>query len=132
MSINKHGLPDGFVPRFNRYRRPALLEENIYCLPDGREFVPCPPTGTLAAGRHLYALLTVGQFERNGRGSVFVRLDGRVFDYSSDVGDPNREMFDTGFTMDDLVRTGRYAKRVSNTLAPRRTAQRTRDNNRNG
>ena len=111
----RFGLPEGFVPRFHRYGRLVLLEENIYRLPDGKEFVPCPATGTLAAGRHLYALLTVEQFERGRRGSVFVRIDGRLFDYSHDVGDPNREMFDTGYTIDDLVRTGRYASQSSDT-----------------
>ncbi len=104
----RFGLPEGFVPRFRRNIRAALLEGNVYRLPNGKEVVPCPPTGTLAAGRHLYALLTIEQFKRGGRGSVFIRIDGRVFDYS-DIGDPDREMFDTGYTIDDLVRTGRYA-----------------------
>lgn len=105
----RFGLPDGFTPRFQRYGRLVLLEENIYGLPDGREFVPCRPTGTLASGRHLYALLTVPQCERGERGSVFIRLDGRIFDYSTIVDDPEREIFDTGYTLQDLQRTGRYA-----------------------
>ena len=110
----RFGLPDGFIPRLHRYGRLVLLEENIYGLPDGKEFVPCRPTGTLASGRHLYALLSVGQFERGERGSVFIRLDGRVFDYSSDAFDPDRELFDTGYTIHDLERTGRYAVPFSN------------------
>jgi hypothetical protein len=105
----RFGLPDGFIPRFHRYGRLVLLEENIYALPDGKEFVPCSPTGTLASGRHLYALLTVSQFERGERGSVFIRLDGRIFDYSTVADDPEREIFDTGYTIQDLERTGRYA-----------------------
>jgi len=115
----KHvGLPTGFVPRFHRYGRQVLLEENIYCLPDGRELVPCRPTGPLATGRHLYGLLSVSQHELGQRGSVFIRLDGRIFDYS--VVDPEREMFDTGYTINDLVRTGRYATRVSDNHRKRR------------
>ncbi|HEX6731390.1 MAG TPA: hypothetical protein VF074_15305 [Pyrinomonadaceae bacterium] len=105
----RFGLPDGFTPRFHRYGRLVLLEENIYGLPDGREYVPCQPTGTLASGRHLYALLTVSQFERGERGSIFIRLDGRIFDYSTVADDPEREIFDTGYTIHDLARTGRYA-----------------------
>jgi hypothetical protein len=119
----RFGLPDGFIPRFHRYGRLALLEENIYSLPDGKEFVPCRPTGTLGSGRHLYALLTIEQFGRGERGSVFVRLDGRVFDYSTDSVDPDLELFDTGFTIHDLERTGRYA---SPFLAPRRRVRRKR------
>ena len=111
----RFGLPDGFIPRFHRYGRLVLLEENIYALPDGKEFVPCSPTGTLASGRHLYALLTVSQFERGGRGSVFIRLDGRIFDYSTVADDPEREIFDTGYTIQNLERTGRYASRSLST-----------------
>jgi hypothetical protein len=107
------GLPPGFVPRFQRIGQVVLLYENIYCLPDGREFVPVTPTGTLARDRHLYALLTVQQFARDGRGSVFVRLDGRVFDYSVVQTNADLEMFDTGYTIHDLKRTGRYASPVS-------------------
>jgi hypothetical protein len=105
----RFGLPPNFVPRFQRAGRVLLLADNIYSLPDGREFIPGTPTGTLAGGRHLYALLTVEQFVRGGRGSVFVRLDGRVFDYSVVQSDPDREMFDTGYTIHHLTRTGRYA-----------------------
>ena len=101
------------MPRFHRYGRLVLLEENIYGLPDGQEFVPCQPTGTLAIGRHLYALLTVSQFEKGERGSVFIRLDGRIFDYSTVADDPEREIFDTGYTIHDLERTGRYASASS-------------------
>jgi hypothetical protein len=117
----RFGLPDGFIPRFHRYGRLVLLEENIYGLPDGREYVPCQPTGTLASGRHLYALLTVSQFERGERGSVFIRLEGRIFDYSTIADDPEREIFDTGYTIHDLERTGRYASpSTSNTVRRKR------------
>jgi len=119
----RFGLPDGFIPRFHRYGRQVLLEQNIYRLPDGREFVPCLPTGTLATGRHLYALLTVTQFERGGRGSVFIRLDGRIFDYSTVEDDPEREMFDTGYSIHDLERTGHYASPFSSSTT-RHTAKR--------
>lgn len=122
----RFGLPDGFIPRFHRYGRLVLLEENIYGLPDGKEFVPCRPTGTLASGRHLYALLSVAQFERGERGSVFIRLDGRVFDYSSDAVDPDRELFDTGYTIHDLERTGRYAAPFSNVKKVRRRKRKER------
>jgi hypothetical protein len=105
----KSGLPDDFVPKPHRYGRSLLLEENIYRLPDGREFVPCPPTGTLGVGRHRYALLSVAQYQQLKRGSVYIRNDGRIFDYSVDEADPDKELFDTGFTMQDLERTGRYA-----------------------
>jgi hypothetical protein len=105
----RFGLPPNFVPRFQRVGRLLLLADNIYQLPDGREFVPETPTGTLAGGRHLYALLTIEQFAKGGRGSVFVKLDGRVFDYSVVQADPDLEMFDTGYTIHDLKRTGRYA-----------------------
>jgi hypothetical protein len=118
--IRRAGLPDGFIPRFHRYGRLVLLEENIYRLPDGKEFVPCLPTGTLASGRHLYALLSVSQFERGERGSVFVRLDGRVFDYSNDQNDPDRDLFDTGYELHDLERTGRYACPFSSAPKPGR------------
>ena len=116
----RFGLPDGFIPRFHRYGRLVLIEENIYSLPDGKEFVPCHPTGTLASGRHLYALLSVGQFERGERGSVFIRLDGRVFDYSNNAAEPDRDIFDTGYTIHDLERTGRYASPISNATNVRR------------
>lgn len=109
----RFGLPQNFVPRLQRAGRIVLLEENIYSLPDGREFVPSTPTGTLAGNRHLYALVTVEQFERGSRGSVFVTLDGRVFDYSVVQTDPDREMFDTGYTIQHLERTGRYASSVA-------------------
>lgn len=111
------------MPRFHRYGRLVLLEENIYRLPDEREFVPCLPLGTLASGRHLYALLTVSQFERGARGSVFIRLDGRIFDYSTVDDDPEREIFDTGYTIHDLERTGRYASPDSS-LHPSRRSKR--------
>jgi hypothetical protein len=105
----RFGLPDGFVPRLQRYGRSILIEKDIYRLPDGREFIVGLPTGTLGASRHLYALLTLEQYQRSARGSVYVRTDGKIFDYSVDKQIPLGEMFDTGYTIADLERTGRYA-----------------------
>ncbi|HEV7746658.1 MAG TPA: hypothetical protein VGO56_16805 [Pyrinomonadaceae bacterium] len=105
----RFGLPQGFVPRLQRYGRSVLLELNVYCLPDGREFIPCRPTGTLGARRHLYALLTNEQYLKGKRGPVYVRTDGKIFDYSVDTNMPLGEIFDTGYTIADLERTGRYA-----------------------
>ena len=102
-------MPEGFVPRWQRYERGILLELNIYTLPDGREFLPCRPSGTLGAQRHLYALLSIEQYLTRKRGSVYVRNDGRIFDYSVDSGTPTGDIFDTGYTIYDLERTGRYA-----------------------
>ena len=104
----RFGLPEGFVPRWQRFERGILLESNIYSLPDGREFLPCRPSGTLGAQRHLYALLSVEQYLKKKRGSVYVRNDGRIFDYSVDSGIA-ADIFDTGCTIYDLERTGRYA-----------------------
>lgn len=110
VSTVKHrfGLPKGFVHRVQRNERSVLLEKNVYRLPNGQEFIPCLPTGTLG-GCHLYALLTVEQYLKGKRGSVYVRTDGRVFDYSVDNGVPLGDLFDTGYTTQDLERTGRYA-----------------------
>jgi hypothetical protein len=125
----RFGLPDGFTPRRQQFGRSVLLEDNVYRLPGGREFIPRHPTGTLGKPCHLYALLTVEQFEGGRRGSVYVRTDGRIFDYSVDHLDPFRDMFDTGHTIYDLERTGRYApdseskKRQNEDLKPRRMAQ---------
>jgi hypothetical protein len=105
----RFGLPDGFTPRLQQHGRTVLLEGNVYSLPSGQEFIPKCPTGTLGKLCHLYALLTVEQFEVGRRGSVYVRTDGRIFDYAVDHGDPSRDMFDTGYTIYDLERTGRYA-----------------------
>ena len=105
----RFGLPDGFTPRSLQHGRSVLLEGNVYTLPGGRELIPKYPTGTLGKLSHLYALLTVEQFEGGRRGSVYVRTDGRIFDYGVDHGDPSRDMFDTGYTIYDLERTGRYA-----------------------
>ncbi|HYJ85565.1 MAG TPA: hypothetical protein VEW46_05905 [Pyrinomonadaceae bacterium] len=105
----RFGLPEGFVPRWQRYERGILLELNIYTLPDGREFLPCHPSGTLGAQRHLYALQSIEQYLTKKRGSVYVRNDGRIFDYSVDSGIPTGDIFDTGYTIYDLERTGRYA-----------------------
>ena len=124
----RFGLPEGFRPRLQQYGRSVLLEDNVYSLPGGQEFIPKYPTGTLGQPRHLYALLTVEQFEGGRRGSVYVRTDGRIFDYSVDHMDPSRDMFDTGYTIYDLERTGRYApndaskKRQNEDLKPRRLA----------
>ncbi len=108
-SRRKFGLPAGFVPRLQRFGKTVLLENNIYRLPDLREYIPCQPRGTLGHGRHRYALLSTEQYSHNLNGSVYVRADGRIFDYSLDSGvDPEREPFDTGYTIYDLERTGRY------------------------
>ena len=104
----RFGLPQGFTPRLQRYGRSVLLEDNVYQLPDGQEFIPHHPSGTLGS-RHLYSLLTPQQHNEGRRGSVYIRTDGRIFDYSVDHGDPEREMFDTGYTINDLERTGRYS-----------------------
>ncbi len=108
----RFGLPQGFTPRLQQDGRSVLLEDNVYSLPSGQEFIPKYPTGTLGRLRHLYALLTVEQLEGGRRGSVYVRNDGRIFDYSVDHGDSSRDMFDTGYTIHDLKRTGRYAPNV--------------------
>jgi len=102
----RFGLPEGFSRQ--RFGRSRLLEENIYRLPNGEEFIPCFPAGMLAR-RHLYALLTVEQYLDGKRGSIYIRSDGRIFDYSIDTGDPSADLFDTGYTIYDLERTGRYA-----------------------
>lgn len=105
----RFGLPKGFVPRLQRYGRSVLLELNVYRLPSGQEFIPCHPTGTLGTRRHLYALVTGEQFLNGKRGSVYVRTDGRIFDYSVDNANSTDDIFDTGYTIYDLERTGRYA-----------------------
>jgi hypothetical protein len=103
------GLPEGFVTRLGRYGRSVLLEDNVYRLSNGQQFIPLHPTGTLGSRCHTYALLTIEQYEVGKRGSVYVRTDGRIFDYSFDHGDSTREIFDTGYTIYDLERTGHYA-----------------------
>lgn len=108
-SKQRFGLPEGFVPRLQRYGRSVLLELNVYRLPNGQEFIPSRPSGTLGASRHLYALLTSEQYLKSKRGSVYVRTDGKIFDYSVDTKIPLGEIFDTGYTIADLERTGRYA-----------------------
>jgi hypothetical protein len=109
LAKQRFGLPEGFVPRMQRYGRAVLLELNIYRLPDGQEFIPCRPSGTLGGRQHVYALVTSEQYLKGKRGSVYVRTDGRVFDYSVDKQEPDNDMFDTGYTLYDLERTGRYA-----------------------
>jgi hypothetical protein len=108
----RFGLPEGFVPRLQRYGRSVLLELNIYRLPNGREFIPCHPSGTLGTRRHLYALLTSEQYSDGKRGSVYIRTDGRIFDYGVDTANHSGDLFDTGYTIYDLERTGRYAPDV--------------------
>ncbi len=108
----RFGLPEGFVPRLQRYGRSVLLELNIYRLPNGQEFIPCRPSGTLGVRRHLYALQTEEQYLNGKRGSVYVRTDGKIFDYSVDTMIPIGDIFDTGYTIADLERTGRYAPKV--------------------
>ncbi len=105
----RFGLPDDFVPRLQRYGRSVLLQLNVYRLPNGLEFIVCPPTGTLGSSRHRYALLTTEQYLKGRRGSVYVRTDGRIFDYSVDSSRPLADIFDTGYTLADLERTGGYA-----------------------
>ncbi len=105
----RFGLPEGFVPRLQRFGRGVLLELNIYRLPNGREFIPSQPSGTLGARRHLYALVTSEQYMKGKRGSVYIRTDGRIFDYSIDTTNTSVDLFDTGYTVYDLERTGRYA-----------------------
>ncbi|MGI8731784.1 MAG: hypothetical protein ACR2LM_00585 [Pyrinomonadaceae bacterium] len=113
------GLPQGFVSRLGRYGRTALLEDNVYRLPNGEELITQHPSGTLGGRRHTYALLTAEQYEQGKRGSVYVRTDGRIFDYAFDHGNPDRELFDTGFSIHDLERTGRYISRhTSKTATP--------------
>lgn len=124
----RFGLPEGFTPRLQKPGRSVLLEDNVYRLPSGQEFIPKYPIGTLGKLHHLYALLTIEQFEADRRGSVYVRTDGRIFDYSVDHADPSRDMFDTGYTIYHLERTGRYAPNVGRKnrpgedLQPRRLA----------
>jgi hypothetical protein len=105
----RFGLPDGFEPRRQRYGRSVLLELNIYRLPNGQEFLPVHPSGPLGTRRHLYALVTAEQYLAGKRGSVYLRNDGRIFDYSVDTENPSGDLFDTGYTIYDLERTGRYA-----------------------
>ncbi len=105
----RFGLPENFVPRLQRFGRGVLLELNIYRLPNGQEFIPAVPAGTLAQRQHLYALLTTEQSLKGRRGSVYVRSDGRIFDYSLDSINSATDFFDTGYTIYDLERTGYYA-----------------------
>jgi hypothetical protein len=129
--LGKHrfGLPEGFVSRVGKYGRSVLLEDNIYRLPNGQEFIPQAPSGTLGARNHQYALLTAEQYAQSSSGSVYVRLDGRIFDYASDHRDEDRELFDTGLTIGDLERTGRYAtKRAVQTGVFQRRKRKTKRN----
>jgi hypothetical protein len=124
----RFGLPEGFVHR-PRLIRSILLEDNVYRLPNGNTYVPCKPSGTLGRLQHLYALVTVEQFQHGARGSTYVRTDGRIFDYSVDDVGSGREMFDTGYTMQDLERTGSYAdnfKPEQSTMEKPKSAAQTR------
>ena len=112
-SKQRFGLPQGFVPRLKRCGRTVLLEDNIYRLPNGQEFIPCHPTGALGRLCHLYALVTSEQYLSGRRGSVYIRTDERIFDYSVDNADPASDIFDTGYTIYDLERTGRYAPELN-------------------
>jgi hypothetical protein len=106
---HRFGLPAGFVSRVSRFGRTILFQDNVYRLPNGAEFIPQPPVGTLGSPNHQYALLTSDQYETGRRGSIYVRTDGRIFDYACDKPTMERDLFDTGFTIHDLERTGRYA-----------------------
>jgi hypothetical protein len=119
----RFGLPEGFIPRLQRYARSVLLELNVYRLPNGLEFIPCPPSGTLGTSRHLYALQTEEQYLKGQRGSVYVRTDGRIFDYSVDNRVPMGDIFDTGYTIADLERTGRYAPELRRRRKQKRQRQ---------
>jgi hypothetical protein len=119
----RFGLPDGFLPRLHRYGRTVLIEHNVYRLPNGQEFIPTIPTGTLGSRRHRYGLLTSEQYSKATRGSIYVRADGKIFDYSIDSGVPAREMFDTGYTIADLERTGRYAPELRRRRKKRQQAK---------
>lgn len=124
---HRYGLPAGFVSRLGRYGRSVLLEDNVYRLPNGIEFIPQPPVGTLGSRNHRYALLTSEQYVKRQRGSVYVRTDDRIFDYAYDHSETEREMFDTGFTIHDLERTGRYAPELkSRSLSLRRRGKKQR------
>ncbi|HEV7474461.1 MAG TPA: hypothetical protein VGN90_10465 [Pyrinomonadaceae bacterium] len=119
---NRFGLPGDFVPRLQRFARSVLLELNVYRLPNGQEFIASRPTGTLGS-RHLYALLSADQYLNGRRGSVYVRPDGRIFDYSVDGSLPLGDLFDTGYTMADLERTGRYAPELGGAKKKRPSAK---------
>lgn len=119
----RFGLPDGFVPRLQRYGRSVLLELNVYRLPNGQEYIASCPTGTLGTSRHLYGLLTSDQYSNGRRGSVYVRNDGRIFDYSVDSSIPLGDIFDTGYTISDLERTGRYAPELRRRKKKRQQAK---------
>jgi hypothetical protein len=125
----RFGLPEGFIPRPQREHTNILIADNIYRLPNGTEVIPCHPTGTLGRQHHLYALVTIEQYQNGARGSTYVRTDGRIFDYSVDDVSSGRELFDTGYTMNDLARTGSYAdtlKPESSTVEKLKCAAHTR------
>ncbi|HKR59027.1 MAG TPA: hypothetical protein VJS64_04780 [Pyrinomonadaceae bacterium] len=129
-SKHRFGLPAGFVSRLNRYGRTILFQDNVYRLPNGIEFIPQPPAGTLGSRNHQYALLTPEQYEKRQRGSIYVRTDGRIFDYAFWHNAPERELFDTGFTIQDLERTGRYAPLLKAGMPRLRKRKKARKNGR--
>ena len=123
---HRFGLPAGFVSRLSRFGRAVLFQDNVYRLPNGTEFIPQTPAGTLGSRNHQYALLTLAQYEKRQRGSIYVRTDGRIFDYALDHNDPERELFDTGFSIVDLERTGRYAPALQTRKPPSRKRKKAR------
>lgn len=129
---HRFGLPAGFVSRLNRYGRTVLFEDNVYRLPNGLEFIPRPPRGALGSRNHEYALVTLEQYEEGKRGSVYVRSDGRIFDYAFDHSHTDRDLFDTGFTIHDLERTGRYAPELKSNPVSTSTRRRARTKTRRG
>ena len=129
---HRFGLPPGFVSRLNRYGRTVLFEDNVYRLPNGLEFIPRAPSGALGSRNHEYALLNLEQYEEGKRGSVYVRTDGRIFDYAFDHSHTDRDLFDTGFTIHDLERTGRYAPELKSNPVSTRKRRRTRTKPRRG
>lgn len=125
---HRFGLPAGFVSRLSRYGRTVLFEDNVYRLPNGSEFIPQPPAGTLGSRNHQYSLLSLEQYEKGQRGSVYVRTDGRIFDYAYSQTLAERDLFDTGFTIHDLERTGRYAPAIKSRSASMRKNRNARAN----
>lgn len=128
----RFGLPEGFISRLSRYGRAVLFADNVYRLPDGGEFIPQPPSGTLGSRNHRYALLTPEQYEKRERGSVYVRADGRIFNYAYDHGALEGEIFDTGFTIHDLERTGRYAPQLKSRASVSRNERKKKGARRKG
>ena len=108
----RFGLPEGFSPRLHRYGRSVLLEDDIYRLPSGQEFIPKYRTGTLGKLHHLYALLTVNNSKMaGGVPSIFERMAG----FSTTVWTMVTRcvtVFDTGYTIHDLERPEDMLRRL--------------------